>query len=99
MQVSRMVLSIGASGLLLCACSNGPPPPGNGDAAADWPIVGGNRSAQRYSELGDINKDNVSRLRLVWTYHSGDASKGNKQHGGTALEVTPIMVGDSLYFC
>src|SRR5882757_3230191 len=99
MHVSRMVFLAGAVTIFLYACTGSPAPTVNGDAASEWPTVGGNPSAQRYSELSDIQKTNVSRLRPAWTYHSGDASKGDKQHGGTALEVTPIMVGDSLYFC
>lgn len=97
--MSRIAFWAGALTAFLYGCTGSAPPTVNGDAVSEWPSVGGNASAQRYSELGDIRKNNVSRLRLAWTYHSGDASKGDQQHGGTALEVTPIMVGDSLYFC
>jgi quinoprotein glucose dehydrogenase len=69
------------------------------DSGASWPTVGGNGGSQHYSPLADIRADNVEKLKLAWTYHSGDFFKGDKTRGGTALEVTPLMVDDSLYFC
>lgn len=68
-------------------------------AATQWPSVGGGLSSQRYSPLADIRKDNVAALRPAWTYRSGDFSKGDASHGGTALQVTPLMVDGTLYFC
>jgi quinoprotein glucose dehydrogenase len=68
-------------------------------AATDWPTTGGSPASQHWSPLAQIHKDNVSQLAPLWTYHSGDLSKGDKNHGGTALQVTPLMIGDSLYFC
>src|ERR1700758_4456996 len=56
-------------------------------------------ASQRYSPLAQIRKDNVSQLTPLWTYHSGDLSKGDKNHGGTALQVTPLIIDGTLYFC
>ncbi len=56
-------------------------------------------AASDYSPLADIRKDNVAQLKPAWIYHSGDFSKGNATHGGTALQVTPLMVDGTLYFC
>ena len=70
-----------------------------GAPAAQWPAVGGGLDSQRWSPLADISKDNVSQLQLAWSYHSGDFSKGEKNHGGTALQVTPLMIDGTLYFC
>jgi len=66
---------------------------------SDWPEVGGSAGSQRYSPLSDIRRENVARLKPAWTYRSGDFSKGNATHGGTALQVTPLMVDGTLYFC
>src|SRR5882724_5147631 len=71
-------------------------------AAADvapWPTVGGTAWSQHYSPLADVGKSNVTQLRLAWTYRSGDFFKGDGKRGGTALEVSPLMIDGSLYFC
>ncbi|MDR3416842.1 MAG: pyrroloquinoline quinone-dependent dehydrogenase [Nevskia sp.] len=82
-----------AAGLLLaCACGL----PRADDAS--WSTTGGT-DGQRYSPLADIRGDNVAQLKPAWTYRSGDFSKGDDHHGGTALQVTPLMVEGTLYFC
>jgi quinoprotein glucose dehydrogenase len=68
-------------------------------AATQWPSVGGALESQHYSPLADIRKDNVAKLQVAWTYHSGDFSRGDASHGGTALQVTPLMIDETLYFC
>jgi hypothetical protein len=42
-----------------------------------------------FSPLGQINADNVSRLRRAWTYHTGEL--------GRAFEVTPTGVRAAEY--
>ena len=60
--------------------------------SADWPVYGG--SAQReaandhYSPLGQINRDNVSKLQVAWQFDSGE-------NGG--LQTSPIIVGKVLF--
>ena len=66
-------------------------------AAADWPVYGGGPSSQRYSELTDINLDNVKNLKRVWTYHTGDLAV--ERPDKFASETTPIKIGDTLYGC
>src|SRR6476661_2805097 len=39
----------------------------------DWPVVGGDRGSSRYSQLNQINRTNVDRLEVAWTYHTGDS--------------------------
>jgi len=46
------------------------------DAPTDWPVHGGVDNI-RYSPLAQINRENVSTLRVVWTYDSHDAFKGS----------------------
>src|SRR6185436_12099829 len=38
-----------------------------------------------------INRKNVDRLQVIWTYHTCDAGKG------TTIECTPIVIGGTLY--
>ncbi|MGV3589248.1 MAG: hypothetical protein ACO1OF_19735, partial [Adhaeribacter sp.] len=44
-------------------------------AGADWTSYAGDDSKSRYSTLTQINQQNVSQLKLAWTYRSGDISE------------------------
>ncbi len=59
----------------------------------DWPVTGGDPGSTRYSPLDQINRDNVARLRLAWTYHTGDAPPDRPSE----IQATPIVVGGVLY--
>ncbi|PKQ08958.1 MAG: membrane-bound PQQ-dependent dehydrogenase, glucose/quinate/shikimate family [Alphaproteobacteria bacterium HGW-Alphaproteobacteria-12] len=67
-------------------------------AGADWPVYGGSVKATRYSPLHQITAENVSRLREVWTYHTGDMPS-EQAKGEYSPEITPLKVGDHLYLC
>ena len=56
----------------------------------DWPTNGGIDNI-RYSPLTQINRDNVSRLRVAWTFDSHDAFKGSE------MQSNPIVVDGVLY--
>src|SRR5207247_11154793 len=60
-------------------------------ASQDWPNVGGDKGCQRYSALDQINRQNVAKLQVAWTYHTGDA--GN----GTTIECTPIVISGMMF--
>jgi len=66
---------------------------------AQWPEYGAELSGLRYSPLTQITIDNVSNLREVWTYNSGDFSLGSDTVTRTSLQVTPIVTDGTLYFC
>src|SRR5262245_37774196 len=57
---------------------------------ADWPQHGG-RDNIRYSPLDAINRSNVSRLKVAWTYDSHDAFKGSE------MQSNPVVVDGTLY--
>lgn len=61
----------------------------DGATRADWPHYGGTHAAWRYSELDQINTDNVSRLVPAWIFQTGDYTDG--------LQVTPIVVDGVMY--
>ncbi len=51
--------------------------------------------------VGDINRDNVKRLKVAWTYRHGDVrdpSGPDRPLRGTAFEATPILVEGRLIF-
>ncbi len=58
---------------------------------ADWPNVGNDKGAMRYSTLTQIDRSNVAKLQVAWTYRTGDAGKG------TALECVPIVIKGVMY--
>lgn len=69
---------------------------------AGWPITEGSPGGGRYSPLTDINRQNVGKLEVAWTYRHGDYrsslfpwDQGTK---GSAFEATPILVEGRLVF-
>ncbi len=56
--------------------------------SSNWAIWGGNYAGTRYSELTQIDKSNVGRLQVAWTFSTG-VLRGHE--GG------PLVVGDTLY--
>jgi len=59
-------------------------------ADAEWPINGGAGNI-RYSPLAQINRGNVSSLKVAWTYDSRDAFTGSE------MQSNPIIVDGMLY--
>jgi quinoprotein glucose dehydrogenase len=55
---------------------------------SDWPVYGGDSADSHYSPLDQIDRSNVSKLQVAWTYDSGEP-------GG--METSPIVVGNVLY--
>ncbi len=54
----------------------------------DWPVYGGQSSSNHYSALSQIDRDNVTRLRVAWKCDTGERG---------ILQTSPIMVGRILY--
>jgi len=67
--------------------------PGQSERTVDWPVVGNDPGGMRYSRLDQINRENVTRLRPVWTYHTREL-EGRQ---GKTIECTPIVI-DSVMF-
>ena len=53
--------------------------------------MGGTGANLHYSALDQINKDNVTRLRIAWTYDSGDA------YPNSDVQCNPIVVDGVMY--
>ena len=68
-------------------------------AAADggWTAYGGDPGGTRYSTLKQITRENVTRLKPVWTYHTGALQPETARNEKAAFEATPILVDGSLY--
>ncbi len=61
--------------------------------SVDWPGVGNDPGCMRYSSLDQINRENVSRLKPAWTYHTGEL----EGRAGKTIECTPIVVEGVMY--
>jgi quinoprotein glucose dehydrogenase len=87
----------------LPGCGRGgeaPPAARSAGPAAEWPAYGGDPGGQRYTPLDDITRENVARLRVAWTYRTGDVSDGRGAiPSTTAFENTPLLVDDTLVVC
>jgi quinoprotein glucose dehydrogenase len=57
--------------------------------AREWPAYGGNPEDTRYSPLKQINRSNVSKLQVAWTYDCSDGRGG--------LETNPLVVDGLVY--
>jgi quinoprotein glucose dehydrogenase len=64
---------------------------------ASWPTYGGDPGGQRYSSAAQINKGNVDRLKVAWTFHTGVPAAANALRNSASFEATPILFKGSLY--
>ena len=55
-------------------------------------MTGGDAGNSRYSSLAEIDRGNVARLRVAWTYHTGDMPVGHSE-----IQATPIVVDGVMY--
>jgi len=65
--------------------------------AQEWPAYAGDSGGSKYSGLKQITRDNVSRLRVAWTFHTGDVSDGTVYPVRTAFEATPLVIDGVMY--
>ncbi len=65
----------------------------------EWQAYGRTGHGQRYSPLAQITPDNVKSLEMVWQYRTGDVRGQPGDPQETTFEVTPLKVGNRLFFC
>src|SRR6266446_9650573 len=46
--------------------------------ASDWGYYGGDAFGQRFSSLDEINRTNVSKLSVAWTYRTAEDRKSTR---------------------
>jgi len=66
--------------------------PGRVTTSSDWTHYGHDASGTRYAPFEQITPANVNRLKLAWTYRTGDTGPGEDQN-------VPLQIGDTLYTC
>ncbi len=67
------------------------------DAKDAWPYYGHDAGGMRYSPLTQINRDNVSKLKVAWVFHTGEVQESNGDKKRSGFETTPILVDTTLY--
>ena len=84
--------------LLSLSCQKSTPPdssknetPDKYDNYTSWAIYRGDKKSNQYAELAQINAANVSKLKPVWEYHTGDPN-------GPSMYSNPIIVEGLMYF-
>lgn len=66
-------------------------------AAKDWSHYGNGPGGDRFGALDQINRGNVDKLAVAWTYRTGDVpiSDGN----GAEDQLTPLQIGSTVFVC
>lgn len=85
---SRLILLVGLGAFSGMCVVNAQSPKHPAKRQADWAYIGGSPGDSHYSTLNQINTKNVSRLKEVWRYDTGE-------RGG--LETTPLIIDGVLY--
>jgi len=71
-----------------------------GAEVSDWPVTEGAPGGGRHSPLTDVTRENVTQLRVAWTYRHGDFWQGSFPlpiNRGSSFESTPIVVDGRLF--
>jgi quinoprotein glucose dehydrogenase len=78
----QRLLGVGALAIALLPSVSG------AQSNVDWPVYNGGGDGDHYSRLSQINRNNVRRLKVAWTFDTGET-------GG--LQDNPLIVGRTLY--
>jgi len=58
-----------------------------------WKVVNGNESGNKFSSLSQVDTSNVNRLKVAWTYHTGDVDTA----AHSQIQCNPIIINGTLY--
>jgi len=58
---------------------------------SSWQVYGGNKEANHYSSLSQIDTGNVAKMKVAWVFHTHDADSM------TQIQVNPIVIDSILY--
>src|SRR5712664_1968177 len=82
------VVAVVTVGLIAHAAKTPPGLSTSGQEQQDWPTYGGAPEHNHYSKLAQINRSNVKRLAVAWSFDT-------QEEGG--LQTSPIIVDGVLY--
>lgn len=61
---------------------------------SDWPVYKADAESSSYSNLSDINTENVQQLALAWTFNPDDVASGSRFAGS---QCNPIIIDGVMY--
>src|SRR5260370_42535747 len=64
---------------------------------AGWPTYSNDPGGTRYSAASQIDRSNVSQLKVAWTYRTGALPHDEELDKKAAFEATPILVDGKLF--
>jgi quinoprotein glucose dehydrogenase len=74
--------------LVLCAVLRG----------QQWPAYGNDPGGSKYSTLSQINRSNVSGLKVAWEWKTGEVPNDQYKTFPGNFQATPLMIDGVLYF-
>ncbi len=96
MLIAGLVSAFGLAAIQLGGCRSAYQTSPDGQTA-EWSVYGSDFGGTRYSKLTQINRGNVSHLKVAWTYRTGEAGTQSASSSKAAFEATPIVVDGTLY--
>lgn len=63
-------------------------------APQDWQHYSNGPQGTRFTPLDQINKGNIDKLQVAWTYRTGEIAEGASES-----QNTPIQIADTVYTC
>ncbi|SEK30926.1 quinate dehydrogenase (quinone) [Roseateles sp. YR242] len=106
--VLAIVIAVGLALAFASAFVPHPPIPATGDgpgltpvpagaAQKDWAHYGNTVGGSRFVALDQVNRSNVSQLKVAWTYRTGDIAQSDGN--GAEDQLTPLQIGGRIYLC
>lgn len=74
--------------IFICACTKP-----NESPKINWDTYLGDKTSSQYSNLDQINKENVTDLKIAWTYTSNDKDENNRSQ----IQCNPLIKDGILY--
>jgi quinate dehydrogenase (quinone) len=74
-----------------------PTPVTPGTEQKDWAHWGNTTAGNRFAALDQINKGNIDKLQVAWTFRTGDIPESTG--AGAEDQNTPLQIGDTVYTC
>lgn len=72
-------------------------PVASGTEQKDWAHWGNTTAGNRFAALDQINKSNVDKLEVAWTFRTGDIPQSTG--AGAEDQNTPLQIGDTVFTC
>ena len=82
--------------LIACQALAAPPHRLRNNDDAQWRYYGGDAGGTRHAASRQITPGNVDRLKIAWTYRTGEVPPPNTH---VNFQVVPLKIGDALYLC